>query len=432
MSRYQQVDLELWSVHNALEAAGDVAGAKQIHDHRAALHSMARQYLAGLKNDIYVTQENPMGLKYLYELLEYEHSALHYETFDDYLRNEDDNKMFVWRGDRGTNMFQGINPDHNSQAPSALTMAHQRALRRGAENLIGELEHDEGSSNGTGFICTSTDASVAASFGGGVGWGYIGQLPQKVQDYLSKLKPGIKISIRSVKDALGLTDPAHQLSPDEVDLSGLTLADVQGILTGCGSYADEVTKAAILSRAQALLKGVPATGSARLIEARGRKPLVMDLTDLATPSASVSAANPWAAQQQASIISSIVQALDAARDYLIISTGPNGQATVQFPQKAFLVQVDKADGIAGCQSQGFQGFTNEEEWTMWVKARISQILAALPAERLMQTNPVAQPVVSATPAPSQSVSTPTVPLVNTAVVAAATTSTATAGASATG
>jgi hypothetical protein len=410
MSRYLQLDLELWGVHAALAVchdgqAGDSASAEKVKGYRAALHSAARAFLEQLKDAAYQSPielqsadqllkslfhrgipnpGNPLGLHKLGDLLMYHLSPLRYASFDDYLAHEDDNTMFLWRGDRGTNRFLGIYADHNPSERDALTLARARSAHNGAETIIDAIEQDEESSRGTGLISDSTDASAAATFASSVGDGDISQLSSELQSLLSSvsLKPGERIGIRTLTDVEGFLDPAHRLAPGQADLSGMTLADVEQALDS--GPVDPPTKQEILNRASKLLATVPNSPFAMLTEVAGRAPLVMDLSDLAK----ADPANPWVDRQD--MIDGLCRAMDAVRDYIIITQGPSGPV-VQFPQKVLLLRVSKHDVTPGCQSQENQGNAAEQEAHMWRQATPAEIVGALPGERLLQTLPMTHP-----------------------------------------
>jgi hypothetical protein len=162
MSKYSQLDLELWYLERGLKGTKQKALAKQIHGYREQLFDMARQQMLGQLDPTRVSPENPEGFEVRFEKLMYDSSPLRHESLAKAIKADGDDKMVLWRGDYSFSRFIGMAPNNDPRQPSAVKIARQRAGLGQIANLYDDLNKLESSGVGKQYISTTSDLSLLA------------------------------------------------------------------------------------------------------------------------------------------------------------------------------------------------------------------------------------------------------------------------------
>ncbi len=162
LSRYAQVDLEFWYLEQGLREGNFPDLAENLRGQREQLFVMAKEQLSSLKDASRVSPENPNGFQYRYEQMMFEASPLRFNSFDEALRTEGDQKLTVWRGDYSFARLIGMAPNNDVRQPDAKSIARERAMQNQLTNLYDDLVKLEGSAIGRQYICTTSDLSLLA------------------------------------------------------------------------------------------------------------------------------------------------------------------------------------------------------------------------------------------------------------------------------
>ncbi|HEU0035247.1 MAG TPA: Fic family protein [Kofleriaceae bacterium] len=163
ISKYAQIDLELWYVERGLREGGHDELVQQVHQHRAKLFEMAKTHLATGKDATRVSADNPMGFHYRYEQMMYDTSPLRFGSFDEALAELGDKRITVWRGDYSFARIIGMAPNNDIRQPDAKKVASDREDKAQLTNLFDDLVKLEGSAVGRQYICTTSDLALLKS-----------------------------------------------------------------------------------------------------------------------------------------------------------------------------------------------------------------------------------------------------------------------------
>ncbi len=162
MSRYQQIDLELWYVERGLRGVDADDLAHRVREQRAKLFTVAKQKVEAARQK---ATGDSLGFTYRYEKLMWERSPLRFATLREAIDAEGDDSITVWRGDYSIARFLGMAPNNDPRQPDAKAVAKQR-FKDGAIGLLwDELNRLEGSAIGRQYISLTTDLGLlTASF----------------------------------------------------------------------------------------------------------------------------------------------------------------------------------------------------------------------------------------------------------------------------
>jgi hypothetical protein len=164
LSKYNQLDLELWYVERGLRDQKQLEQAEQVHAHRAALFARAKAELATHSDASRVSAENPQGFHFKYEKMMFDESPLRFASLDDAIGTLGDSNMVVWRGDYAFARAIGMAPNNDVRQPDAKAVAKGRAKQNQITNLVDDLTKLEGTAVGRQYICTTSDLSLLASY----------------------------------------------------------------------------------------------------------------------------------------------------------------------------------------------------------------------------------------------------------------------------
>jgi hypothetical protein len=359
MSRYEQLDLEMWHVERGLKDAGDRAGAQQMHEYRSALFDITGKYLADHAPQDHRTADNPLGFTTSYEKIQYEHSPLRYPTFKKFLSKHGDDDMWIWHGDSIGSRFVGIHGTNTPLTKAARGVAKQRGERGGTNDFIAELHRVEGSSDATGYQSFTSDLGLLAEKNG------FADRRTDVKMDLSAMKPwqrslvervvpvGKTVQARSDAEVvLALLGRSPRSVPEgHLDITGLAPdnvndRDVRGQIAKIspdhsGEVQQRIQKAlegggSPQRRAAATLLGIGADDRA-----------LVDLHDLMTPEQ----------------IGELRPAIDKVRSLITLERNPAKptELAIHLHTRAYGVRVSKADALPGIEAIGAEGFEFEQE-----------------------------------------------------------------------
>jgi hypothetical protein len=152
MSRYDQLDLELWHMQRAMTEAGDTSGVQGMQANREALFGLAKTYL----------EEHPSARPQNVEKLKLENSPLRFSSFSEAIKHTDDNKITLWRGDLALSKLIGAQPDYIPLRNDAKDDAKIRDSRGGTASVVAQLQSLSGTAEGTGFMSFTSDPLLLA------------------------------------------------------------------------------------------------------------------------------------------------------------------------------------------------------------------------------------------------------------------------------
>jgi hypothetical protein len=161
MSKYAQMDLELWYTQKGIKDAGYKDLLPKVKGNRERLFEMARTELLSHTDPSRVSPENPQGFRYKYEKMMYDSSPLRFETLDAAIKTMGDKKTTVWRGDYAFSKA-GMAPNNDIRQPDAKHIAEGRAEHHQLTNLFDDLVRLEGNAVGRQYICTTSDLVLLA------------------------------------------------------------------------------------------------------------------------------------------------------------------------------------------------------------------------------------------------------------------------------
>jgi hypothetical protein len=148
MSRYTQVDLELWLLEDGLRSAGHPDLAERVHPLREWLFDSARARL------------DHRGFTQPYERAMYDASPLRHRTLAEAQRIEGDDQLTVWRGDYAFAGAIGMAPDNDPRKPGAREASRKLAKQGKVRDLYAELMELEHDAAGTPYLCLTSDLAL--------------------------------------------------------------------------------------------------------------------------------------------------------------------------------------------------------------------------------------------------------------------------------
>jgi hypothetical protein len=148
VSRYTQIDLELWHLEKGLREGGEEALAGRVHAQREGLFEKARQRLDGLDT------------VHRYEHLMLNGSPLRYASLAAAIAFDGDDQVKLWRGDYAFAKVIGMAPDNDPRTPDALAVASNRASMGQVVNLYDDLVRLEGTARGGQYLCATSDLAL--------------------------------------------------------------------------------------------------------------------------------------------------------------------------------------------------------------------------------------------------------------------------------
>lgn len=160
MSKYSQLDLELWYLQRGLKDSDQPKLAKQVRAQRSKLFDLAKARLQTAGKDENKTETNPLGFTKKYEKLMYDQSPLRFASLKEAVKAEGDDSMIVWRGDYGFAKLIGMAPNNDVRQPDARAVAKARADQGQITNIYDDLTKLEGSAIGRQYICTTSDLAL--------------------------------------------------------------------------------------------------------------------------------------------------------------------------------------------------------------------------------------------------------------------------------
>jgi hypothetical protein len=215
VSKYKQLDLEMWHMMKGLEHGGDHLGVEEMMRHRQHLFERAKGELEGLE------PEQP------YQQMALDRSPLRHSSLREAIQKDGDDTLTVWRGALPLSRL-GMYNDNNPLNADARALAE---LRQGAHS-VGHLERDlihvEGNTLGTGYLSTSSDLGLyryRGSFGDVVSAAQIelSKLPASVRSAIETHLPEGRIEIDRLRDLLGIAVGREPIPKGSLDISGISL-----------------------------------------------------------------------------------------------------------------------------------------------------------------------------------------------------------------
>lgn len=164
LSKYQQMDLELWYIEKGLRDSKQPEMIEQVRASRAKLFEMARAELAKTSDPSRVSAENPHGFRFKYEAMMHDTSPLRFASFDEALRELGDKRTTVWRGDYSFSKLMGMAPNNDVRQADAKAIANQRAKKGQITDIYDDLVKLEGTAVGRQYICTTSDLALLVNF----------------------------------------------------------------------------------------------------------------------------------------------------------------------------------------------------------------------------------------------------------------------------
>jgi hypothetical protein len=341
MSRYQQVDHELYLMQKGFERSGDKDGAGQLLQHRAKLFAMAKEHLGTLE---------PKGATYRYEELMLEASPLKFGSFEEYRSKRNDDKIILWHGQTGVAKLMGIHPDSRPGRPDAFAVAELREKRGGVGNMFAELSDVGGSSGGTGFQSFTTDLTLLAQKGSFADQTdrvevNLKALPAPIRSAIvDRLQERDTLGVNSLRDMLGFALVGRDVPAGSVDVAGVSVEAIDAALSRVFGLDEAKKKEA----AERLKAGLQPNRNIfhRMLHALSDGQTLVKLDDLL----------------DAKQVTTINDAISTNRDFLTILKHPTKADTllVRSNRRAFMVEVDREEGLPGPYTQGGT-FEREQE-----------------------------------------------------------------------
>ena len=355
ISRYQQLDLEMWHVLQSLKSSGDAAGTEQLMNHRRALFTLAKtelQKAAPAVAGAPASPGNPLGFTQAYEKLAYENSPLSLPSLDQAIRAMGDDNIRVWRGDIFAVDKIGIYPDYLPTNPDAFDLAAIRGRNSGTASITSDLARVGGSSLGSGYLCYTSDLALLARGGGfadkqNTAVLNLEALPASVSTALkTRLAGGGAVRISDVSDLLGaVVRKSNTLPEGSIDVRGLTRAQFNTLVEAhSASWPAE-------ARQQMMARFESAQGQGSVATYFGA-PQALKLGDIlgVLPNTDKSEIQYLAG--------------DVARTVGSIEVTLSGEAlSLATSRRAFLVEMKKGDALPGVGTLGGGTFEAEQEIT---------------------------------------------------------------------
>ncbi len=334
LSRYQQVDLEMWHVEMGLVRAGDRAGAKAMRQHREALFDLAQSHATALRR---ASEGTPDGFAFEHERQMWNHSPLRFSSFKAMVRRTGDRTMHIWRGDIAAAKRIGMWPDNVPFRENARQIAELRDARTGTVSLVRELEALAGKSGGTGYLSyTSNLELLTRKFGDATKAVTLDPsgLPGPLRAFVDKRLPvGERLSVDTARDLLGVAVGDKKRKASAVDVSGLSKADLAQLADELAAL--KLPPAKEQAVAEALRTGRASSGSNRLRELLTDKPRWLTIDGLDAPA-----------------LAKVQQAVDRVRNHFTLVRAGESQLQLISHNRAFAVAVPKRDGVPGPSSLG--------------------------------------------------------------------------------
>lgn len=393
ISRYLQLDLEMWHVQRALERAGDGGQARQLFAHRATLFSMAKRHLAGMVGA--PTAENPSGARFPIDRTAIERSPLAFETLEGAIAAHGDDRVMLWRGDIVLSRLIGMAPDYNPLNPDALQLAARRGARAGTTSIIADLDAVASDSLGTGYLCYTSDLAVLAQEGGFAdrfsrATVSLRSLPRPLSAALRAMllrgadadpaAPPPVHTIDSLRAAVGFALGRTNTPPGKLDVSGLSREAFATVARS--SLPADLAELALARFDEAHASARTPVGLALRFRALLTDPPVLIDT-------------PWGSEgASAALARTFTQNVQRARDAFRLRLGEHDTLVIETNRRAFLVELDKADALPGPGTLGGRRFEAEQEVTGLGKVAPWRILETLSRGDLERDSP--SPTPSAT------------------------------------
>jgi prophage maintenance system killer protein len=339
MSRYDQLDLEMWHMQQAMDRCGDADGVKGMQQNRAALFDAAKGFL----------KENPSTKPPKVEALKLSTSPLRFNSFDEATKSIDDDKIMLWRGDLAAAKLMGVQADYIPLRADAKDDGATRESKGGTGSLIDQLNSLSGSAIGTGFMSFTSDPTLLADTGFASKTTStlidMAKLAKPVQAIVNaKLsQPGSTLEIDSLSDLLGAGIGTHRvLPPGSLDIGSDSHLDANLLKQVDSDYMlPDDTKKAIKDRITDCRKQ---SDSSQGFFSHSTS-TVLNLSDLVKDPSAVQSLQDGAASQRA---------------MMSVRREGKDQVQVNFYRKAFVAEVNKADCIPGINALG-GGFEMEQE-----------------------------------------------------------------------
>ncbi|MDQ3339218.1 MAG: Fic family protein [Myxococcota bacterium] len=160
MSKYTQMDLELWYIEKGLRDSKQPELVEQVRANRARLFEMARAEMLKASDATRISDENPHGFRFKYEQMMHDTSPLRFASFDEAINELGDKRMTVWRGDYSFSKMIGMAPNNDVRQPDAKQVADQRTKKSQITDIYDDLVKLEGSAVGRQYICTTSDLAL--------------------------------------------------------------------------------------------------------------------------------------------------------------------------------------------------------------------------------------------------------------------------------
>ncbi|MGQ0504290.1 MAG: Fic family protein, partial [Myxococcaceae bacterium] len=270
LSRYQQIDHELYLVQHAASDSGDDKTAETIRGYRSELFDMAKKFIADHKDKTRISPENPNGFRFGFEQIEFENSALAFKSFEDAEYAAGD-EMVVYRGDASAVRLTGIHPDGVFTHKDGKQVAEFREARKGTTNILKELNSVLGSSGGTGYQSTTTDLALLAKESGFADKTDtftvdLQALPQWLQSAVKqRLGKGETLSVDSLRDMASFAVSGKLIPEGYVDVSGVKPELLEGALRKTLKVLSPEKQTELRSRITTAREGADEKGFARRI-----------------------------------------------------------------------------------------------------------------------------------------------------------------------
>lgn len=353
MSRYSQIDLEMWHAQKALERAGDKDGVKQMLQHRSRLFEKAKHFLGTETGEKAVKgEDNPLGFTKGYEQAMYDKSPLRHASFEAYRKKENDDTMTLWQGAMGFVDKIGMHPDNNPRTADAMDIGDRRQKQGGTHNLIATFEKLEGSAKGAPAMCTTSDLALLAKDGGFADKSSSGTLkfdnmPKPVADLIKRrLKEGETLRLDSFDDLLHTALGTMPKTPkDHVNIKGFTAEKLEDVL---GTIYNQEKRAKVKERFdQALESGGQRGFKGFMRSLFDERPNFVKLDDILDKGE----------------IKSLRARIGKDRDLMVITrseTSPDKEISITIHRRAYEMEVDKENCMPGIQALAGT-FVNEQE-----------------------------------------------------------------------
>jgi hypothetical protein len=160
LSKYTQLDLEYWTMEQALQAASRAPEAEAVHTQRRALFKEARAQLEHIFQAPLPLPGETHGFAYRYEEIMYQASPLQYDTLDDAIKALGDDNATIWRGDYGFSRILGMSPNNDPRQTPVRQHTEEKFKEHIVPHILQDLKALEKTGAGSRYLSHTSDLSL--------------------------------------------------------------------------------------------------------------------------------------------------------------------------------------------------------------------------------------------------------------------------------